>query len=67
MLADLYDHLQLLDEVQLSSVIVGCVEFCRQQLNGDFSPLVQVLQVKNYRITGGQVHGFSFQVKVTFK
>lgn len=51
---DLYRHQELLNEVQLQTVIVDCVDFCKHQLSEDFSPLVHVLQVKNYIITGDQ-------------
>lgn len=54
-LADLYRHLESLNEAQLRTVMVDCVGFCKHQLSEDFSPLVKVLQVKNYKITGDQV------------
>ncbi|XP_022797243.1 uncharacterized protein LOC111335571 [Stylophora pistillata] len=51
-LAEMNRHLELLDGEQLGAVITDCVDFCKNQLSGQFSPLVQVLQVTNYRITG---------------
>lgn len=50
--AKVYQLLEPLDRVQFSSVIAGCVEFCKQHLSADFSPLVDVLQVKNYIVSG---------------
>ena len=44
-----------MDDAQFRTVIVDCVEFCKNQLSADFSPLAQVLQVKNYKITGDYV------------
>ena len=49
---ELYYLLEAMDDAQFRTVIVDCVEFCKQQLSADFSPLAQVLQVKNYKITG---------------
>ena len=49
---ELYCLLEALNEVQFITVIVDCVEFCKDQLSANFSPLAQVLQVKNYKITG---------------
>lgn len=54
-LADLYHHLESLNELQLRTVIINCVDFCKHQLSEDFSPLVQVLQVNNYKIAGDQI------------
>lgn len=54
-LTDLYHHLESLDQLQLRTVIINCVDFCKHQLSEDFSPLVQVLQVNNYKIAGGQI------------
>ena len=54
-LMDLYHYLESLNELQLRTVIVDCVDFCKHQLSEDFSPIVQVLQVKNYNITGDQI------------
>ena len=51
---ELYHLLEPLHEVQFNSVLVDCVAFCKQQLSADFSPLVGVLQVKNYKIKGDQ-------------
>ena len=53
-LTELYHHLESLNELQLRTVIVSCVDFCKRQLSEDFSPLAQVLQVKNYNIAGNQ-------------
>ena len=52
---ELYCLLEALNEKQFRTVIVDCVEFCKDQLSTDFSPLAQVLQVKNYKITGDYV------------
>ena len=52
---ELYCLLETLNEVQFRTVIVDCVEFCKDQLSANFSPLAQVLQVKNYKITGDNV------------
>ena len=52
---ELYCLLEAMDDAQCRIVIVDCVEFCKQQLSADFSPLAQVLQVKNYKITGDYV------------
>ncbi|KAM7446686.1 nucleolar pre-ribosomal-associated protein 1 [Porites harrisoni] len=49
---ELYCLLEAMDDEQFRTVIVDCVEFCKHQLSADFSPLAQVLQVKNYKITG---------------
>ena len=54
-LTDLYRHLESLSDFQLRTAIVDCVDFCKHQLSEDFSPLVQVLQVKNYHIAGDQL------------
>ena len=54
-LTDLYRYLESLSESQLRTVIVNCVDFCKHRLSEDFSPLVQVLQVKNYNIAGDQI------------
>ena len=54
-LTDLYHHLESLSDFQLRTVIVECVDFCKHRLSEDFSPLVQVLQVKNYNIAGDQL------------
>lgn len=54
-LTDLYHHLECLSDLQLRTVIVDCVDFCKHQLSEDFSPLVHVLQVKNYNIAGEQL------------
>lgn len=50
--AELYHHLELLGDMQLRTVICGCVEFCKSQLSGDFSPVVDVVKVKNCKFTG---------------
>jgi len=52
---ELYCLLEALNEAQFRTVIVDCVEFCKDQLSANFSPLAQVLQVKNYKITGDNV------------
>ena len=52
---ELYCRLEALNEAQFRTVIVDCVEFCKEQLGANFSPLAQVLQVKNYKITGDYV------------
>ena len=52
---ELYCLLEAMDDAQFRTVIVDCVEFCKHQLSADFSPLAQVLQVKNYKITGDYV------------
>ena len=54
-LTDLYHHLESLNESQLRTVIVNCVDFCKHQLSEDFPPLFKILQVKNYNIAGDQV------------
>ena len=54
-LTDLYHHLESLSDLQLRTVVVNCVDFCTHHLSEDFSPLVQVLQVKNYNIAGDQL------------
>ena len=66
MSAELNRHLELLDEEQLGTVITDYVDFCKNQLSGQFSPLIKVLQVTNYRITGEQMHGghiYNFKIK----
>lgn len=50
--AKIYQLLEPLDRVQFNSAIAGCVEFCKQHLSADFSPLIEVLQVKNYIVSG---------------
>ncbi|XP_068755165.1 nucleolar pre-ribosomal-associated protein 1-like isoform X2 [Montipora capricornis] len=50
--AELYHLLEALDRVQLSSVMDDCVHFCMQKLSADFSPLVEILRVRNYIING---------------
>ena len=50
--AELYHLLEALDRVQLSSVMDDCVQFCTQKLSADFSPLVEILRVRNYIING---------------
>ena len=52
---ELYCLLEALNEAQFRTVIVDCVEFCKDQLGANFSALAQVLQVKNYKITGDNV------------
>ena len=52
---ELYCLLEAMDDAQFRTVIVDCAEFCKNQLSADFSPLAQVLQVKNYKITGDYV------------
>ena len=52
---ELYCLLEALNEAQFRTVIVDGVEFCKDQLSANFSPLVQVLQVKNYKVTGDNV------------
>lgn len=65
--AELNRHLELLDEEQLGTVITDCVDFCKNQLSGQFSPLIKVLQVTNYRITGEQMHGGHFYTKTNLR
>lgn len=67
MSAELNRHLELLDEEQLGTVITDCVDFCKNQLSGQFSPLIKVLQVTNYRITGEQMHGGHFYSKMNLR
>lgn len=52
---ELYCLLEALNEAQFRTVIADCIEFCKDQLSANFSPLAQVLQVKNYKITGENV------------